>query len=247
MNRELCEEPGATCESQRGSSATHRTDAQVRPAQRECKRCGLTKPIEQFPKRERRYTMHTCNVCYLAHRRDLIRAMPPEQKAIRQEAHRREWARRKERESDEQREKRLELRRQRNALRRGVQKEVMLTEIAYKCAICLKTRVYSENARCQPCGKMERRTVIKTKEQRQARDIQYAAHEAKTNRDKLAIRREKDPSRYIQIGDGEWLLAWTKCGICRKPIVLAGRCYVCATGRPRTIFRKDEVVTENVA
>jgi len=252
---ESVEEPGATCVSQ-GADVPQHAGTQVRP----CKVCGETKPLDEFPIRHShnnkpRYRQHTCKVCYRKHkaeRQQVVRNTPegierrraanqrrrertetPERRA---ERLRKKHERYFKNESPEHREARLERKREKEATRRAAQRDIHQSPLAYRCDQCHDVPVSKEGALCRRC-RVERRS------------FEYAAHEIKSSRAAQAVRRDRDPSRYIQIGDDEWLLLIAQCARCRKKIALAGYCYGCATGGQARTYadRQKEKLVENAA
>ena len=57
-------------------------------------------------------------------------------------------------------------------------------------------------------------------------------------------------SKHPGLARGKWFVprhTYT-CGRCHKPIISVGRCYTCATGRPRVLIRRpDEPVKQAAA
>lgn len=201
------------------------TDTQDHPATRICSKCSRTKPIGQFSTRSNRHKKgerlisSVCQVCYLAHRTELRASRTPEQQAKLQ-AYRREYETRN-------REQRTAVHEAKLARRRAIR------------------QLRREQGRSEPV--LNARYTVKPDSERRARDIQYAAHEAKALKERTVKRQTKDPERYMETEIGEYLLISAKCRVCRKGIVMPGRCYTCATGQPRTIFRKAELRDEAIA
>jgi len=201
--------------------------------QRTCIHCQNVKSLDQFSIKSeggKRTIRYVCQVCYLEQRRRLRAGATAEQKAARQEYRRRYEASI----PADRAERKLARRRALRALRR----EQRISE--YMCRDCHMETVSRIGIRCKACARASVHYTVKPAAERRARDIQYAANEAKALRAKQAVRQVRDPGNYMEIGHGEFMSYAATCWRCHKKIVINGMCYTCATGRERVILRRSE-------
>ena len=88
---------------------------------------------------------------------------------------------------------------------------------------------------CRDCGKEE---VPKPKKLCKACLTGQYLRTDQRNQARFAANRGERPGMVV---DGVFWATTSKCGLCKKLILSTGLCYLCASGRPRTVFRREEI------